>query len=71
VTWRPQRSAPIWKGKYVGSELACEALVDLQVAAVGRKASEADRRGIVDQLQGPVAEETTRQTTASTQPHRY
>jgi hypothetical protein len=29
-----------------------EALVDLQVAAVGRKAGEADRRRIVDQLQG-------------------
>jgi hypothetical protein len=29
-----------------------EALVDLQVATVGREASEADRRHIVDQLQG-------------------
>ena len=28
-----------------------EALVDLQVAAVGRKESETDRRGVVDQLQ--------------------
>src|SRR5450759_415436 len=30
----------------------CEALVDLQITAVGREASEADRRRIVDQLQG-------------------
>src|SRR6267378_2362746 len=30
----------------------CEALVDLQIAAVGRKASKADRRRVVDQLQG-------------------
>ena len=29
-----------------------EALIDLQIAAVGREASEADRRSIIDQLQG-------------------
>ncbi len=29
-----------------------EALVDLQIAAVGREASKADRRRVVDQLQG-------------------
>jgi hypothetical protein len=29
-----------------------EALVDLQIAAVGREESQADRRRVVDQLQG-------------------
>jgi hypothetical protein len=29
-----------------------QALVDLQIAAVGREEGKADRRGIVDQLQG-------------------
>jgi len=29
-----------------------EALVDLQIAAIGRKEGKTDRRGIVDQLQG-------------------
>src|SRR5216684_5929895 len=30
----------------------CEALVDLQITAVGREASKADRRRVVDKLQG-------------------
>ncbi|MGB8606539.1 MAG: hypothetical protein WCE28_15990 [Bradyrhizobium sp.] len=29
-----------------------QALVDLQIAAIGREASETDRRRVVDQLQG-------------------
>ena len=46
-----------------------EALVDLQIAAVGRQEREADRRRVIDRLQGRLRE-TARRKTLSPPPHR-